>query len=127
MIQTLAATARLAALAVGLSAAPLAGATTFNTSDLETHGRWHSVTLTLGEERHFRALEQYSYSDTLLSLNFTPGSATCRGWRFASSSTSIRPRVGWPTWSRPTCGSITTPSITAWRSSSPSAVTAASM
>ncbi|MCG6656841.1 hypothetical protein HOP52_03490 [Halomonas campisalis] len=73
MIQTLAPTARFALLLAGLIAAPLAGATSFNTSDLEAHGRWHSVTLSLGDERHFRALEQHSYSDTLLSLNFTPG------------------------------------------------------
>lgn len=56
-----------------LLAVPLAHATNYNTSDIEVHGNWHSLTLSLGEERHFRALEQHSYSDSILSLNFTPG------------------------------------------------------
>ena len=46
---------------------------TFNTGDVETHGAWHSLTLTLGEERHFRAMEGRSYGDSLLSVNVTPG------------------------------------------------------
>jgi hypothetical protein len=60
-------------LLAGLATAPLAGATTFNTTDVEHHGQWQSLTLTLGDERHFRALEVNSYSDATLSLNFTPG------------------------------------------------------
>ncbi|MFO7647794.1 MULTISPECIES: hypothetical protein [Halomonas] len=52
---------------------PAAHATTFNTDDAATHGHWQSLTLSLGEERHYRALEAHSYSDSLLSLNFTPG------------------------------------------------------
>ncbi|PXX96413.1 hypothetical protein [Halomonas sp. LBP4] len=58
-------------LALGL-AAPVQ-ATTFNTGNVEAHGAWHSLTLTLGEERHFRAMEGQSYSDSLLSVNVTPG------------------------------------------------------
>jgi hypothetical protein len=49
-----------------------AAATTFNTSEAERHGHWQSLTLSLGEERHYRALEAHSYSDSWLSLNFTP-------------------------------------------------------
>lgn len=58
-------------IALGL-AAPVQ-ATTFNTGDVEAHGAWHSLTLTLGEERHFRAMEGKSYGDSLLSVNVTPG------------------------------------------------------
>ncbi|PMR74795.1 hypothetical protein C1H69_12135 [Billgrantia endophytica] len=54
-------------------ASPPAQATSFNTGDIEQHGNWHSLTLSLGNERHFRALEQHSYSDSILSLNYTPG------------------------------------------------------
>ena len=60
-------------LMAGLLAHQSATATTFNTSDMETHGHWQSLTLWLGDERHYRALEAFSYSDSLLSLNFTPG------------------------------------------------------
>ncbi|MCE8035071.1 hypothetical protein EKK97_00845 [Billgrantia tianxiuensis] len=60
-------------LLAGLAAAPLASATNYNVSDAEQHDSWHSVALTLGEERHFRALEQTSYSDTILSVNYTAG------------------------------------------------------
>lgn len=48
-------------------------ATHYNVSNVEAHELWHSVALTLGEERHFRALEQHSYSDTILSVNYTAG------------------------------------------------------
>ena len=50
-----------------------AAATNYNVGDVEQHDRWHSLSLSLGDERHFRALEQTSYSDTILSLNYTPG------------------------------------------------------
>ncbi|MCE8021783.1 hypothetical protein HOP51_16930 [Halomonas sp. MCCC 1A11036] len=60
-------------LLAGLVAAPLASATNYNVSDAEQHGNWHSVTLSLGDERHFRALEQTSYSDSILSVNYTAG------------------------------------------------------
>ena len=60
-------------LLASLLAAPLAHATNYNTSDIKSHGNWHSLTLSLGDERHFRALEQHSYSDSILSLNYTPG------------------------------------------------------
>ncbi|HAA45405.1 MAG: hypothetical protein XD36_0543 [Halomonas sp. 54_146] len=56
-----------------LSAAPLANAVTFNTESVDTHGHWQSMTLSLGDERHFRALETHSYSDATLSLNATAG------------------------------------------------------
>ncbi len=48
-------------------------ATHYNVSDAEAHELWHSVVLTLGEERHVRALQQHSYSDTILSVNYTTG------------------------------------------------------
>lgn len=60
-------------LLASLSSATLAVATTFNTANIEQHANWRSATLTLGEERHFRALEAHSYSDALLSLNYTVG------------------------------------------------------
>ncbi|MCC5881030.1 MAG: hypothetical protein JJU25_00130 [Halomonas sp.] len=55
-----------------LSASP-ALATNYNVSDIEAHENWHSLSLSLGDERHFRALEQHSYSDSILSVNYTPG------------------------------------------------------
>ncbi|QOR37168.1 hypothetical protein HNO52_00625 [Billgrantia diversa] len=58
---------------VGLALAGPASATNYNVSDAEQHENWHSVVLTLGEERHFRALEQTSYSDSILSFNYTAG------------------------------------------------------
>ncbi|WP_104203388.1 hypothetical protein [Billgrantia saliphila] len=63
----------LAPALVGLALAGPAVAINYNVDDIERHDDWHSVTLTLGEERHFRALEQTSYSDSILSVNFTPG------------------------------------------------------
>ncbi|RDB44248.1 hypothetical protein DU490_03060 [Halomonas sp. DQ26W] len=60
-------------LLASLLAAPLAHATNYNISDIQAHGQWHSLALSLGEERHFRALEQHSYSDSIISLNYTPG------------------------------------------------------
>ncbi|AMD00739.1 hypothetical protein [Halomonas chromatireducens] len=56
-----------------LAIASTALATNYNTSAVEPHGNWLSLTLSLGDERHFRALEQHSYSDSILSLNYTPG------------------------------------------------------
>lgn len=51
--------------------ASLASAATFNVQDAQTHGHWQSMALTLGSERHFRAVETHSYSDATLSLNAT--------------------------------------------------------
>ena len=51
--------------------APLASAATFNMQDVQTHGHWQSMALTLGNEHHFRAIETNSYSDATLSLNAT--------------------------------------------------------
>ncbi|WP_290784357.1 hypothetical protein [Halomonas sp.] len=48
-------------------------ATVYNTLDAEIHGQWQSLTLILGEERHYRALEGSSYSDAFFSVNATPG------------------------------------------------------
>ncbi|WP_240724548.1 hypothetical protein [Halomonas borealis] len=63
---------RLPALAaLGLAAPALAGS--LNTSDIQAHGDWHSLALQLGDEHHVRALEQHSYSDSVFSLNATPG------------------------------------------------------
>jgi hypothetical protein len=56
-----------------------ASAAIYNTVDAETHGQWQSLTLMLGEERHYRALEVGSYSDSLFSVNLTPG-ACDRPW-----------------------------------------------
>ncbi|MGJ7462266.1 hypothetical protein ACR80S_14300 [Halomonas sp. MA07-2] len=56
-----------------------ATAAVYNTLDAEAHGQWQSLTLVLGEERHYRALEASSYSDSLFSVNVTP--AACeRPW-----------------------------------------------
>ncbi|MDN3525431.1 hypothetical protein QWY79_09120 [Halomonas sabkhae] len=48
-------------------------AASFNTVDVQRHADWHSLRLTLGEERHVRAIEQSSYTDSVLSVNATPG------------------------------------------------------
>ncbi len=61
------------ALLAAFPFANVALATNYNVSDVEAHGHWHSVVLSLGEEHHFRALEQHSYSDSILSVNYTPG------------------------------------------------------
>ena len=66
-------------LASLLTAAIPASAAIYNTVDAETHGQWQSLTLTLGEERHYRALEGSSYSDSLFSVNLTPGACE-RPW-----------------------------------------------
>ncbi|SDI95076.1 hypothetical protein [Billgrantia gudaonensis] len=57
----------------GLLSGTPALATTFNAEALKRHENWQSAVLSLGEERHFRALEADSYSDTVLSLNHTAG------------------------------------------------------
>ncbi|MDN3554275.1 hypothetical protein QWY74_12545 [Halomonas almeriensis] len=62
----------LAGLLAWLLVAP-ALATSYNIRDAQPHGDWHSLRLTLGEERHVRAIEQSSYSDSVLSVNATPG------------------------------------------------------
>jgi len=56
-----------------LALAGAASATNFNTSDVLAHGAWHSLALSLGDERHWRAMEAESYSDSILSVNATPG------------------------------------------------------
>ncbi|PMR80966.1 hypothetical protein C1H70_07360 [Halomonas urumqiensis] len=61
------------ALLSALLAIPLANATTFNTTDIQRHEHWQSMTLTLGEETHWRAVEAHSYSDSHFSVNLTPG------------------------------------------------------
>ena len=48
-------------------------AATFNVSSTEPHGHWQSMALSLGDERHFRAVETHSYSDATLSVNTTQG------------------------------------------------------
>lgn len=54
-------------------AALMANAATFNTEDVVTHDHWQSMMLSLGDERHYRAVETHSYSDATLSLNTTAG------------------------------------------------------
>ncbi|WP_404376516.1 hypothetical protein [Vreelandella aquamarina] len=61
------------AAAMLLATAPPALAATFNVESMETHRHWQSMSLTLGEERHFRAVETHSYTDATLSLNTTQG------------------------------------------------------
>lgn len=64
----------VALLLATLSLAPVGAlAAIFNTQDAETHDEWQSLILVLGEERHYRALEGSSYSDSLFSVNVTPG------------------------------------------------------
>ncbi|WP_089703921.1 hypothetical protein [Vreelandella arcis] len=52
---------------------PSAHAVSFNVEDAQTHDHWQSMSLTLGDERHFRAVETHSYSDATLSVNATQG------------------------------------------------------
>jgi hypothetical protein len=60
-------------LALLLTLPAAAQATNYNTQEVEAHGAWHSLTLRLGEERHFRAMEGNTYADSLLSVNATAG------------------------------------------------------
>ncbi|WP_447045201.1 hypothetical protein [Vreelandella sp. H-I2] len=52
---------------------PAANAATFNTDEIDTHDHWQSLTLSLGGDQHYRAVEVHSYSDATLSLNATQG------------------------------------------------------
>lgn len=54
-------------------ATSMANAATFNTDDVVIHDHWQSMALSLGDERHYRAVETHSYSDATLSLNATSG------------------------------------------------------
>lgn len=56
-----------------LALAGAASATDYNTGDVQAHGGWHSLVLSLGEERHFRAIDQQSYSDAIFSVNASAG------------------------------------------------------
>lgn len=58
---------------VSLSLAGQAQAINFNTGDVESHGRWKSLVLSLGEDRYARALDESSYADSILSINARPG------------------------------------------------------
>ncbi|MGY4878861.1 hypothetical protein ACLUEY_13360 [Vreelandella aquamarina] len=51
----------------------LALATPYNVSNAQQHQHWQSMTLSLGDERHFRAVETHSYSDATFSVNATQG------------------------------------------------------
>lgn len=48
-------------------------AATFNIDALESHEHWQSMSLSLGDEQHYRAVETHSYSDATLSVNTTAG------------------------------------------------------
>ena len=62
------------AMAVPMMVAPfMVSAATFNTEDVVTHDHWQSMTLSLGGEHHYRAVETHSYSDATLSVNTTAG------------------------------------------------------
>ncbi|MBY6206114.1 MULTISPECIES: hypothetical protein [Halomonas] len=63
----------MAILVGALTSSQTVFATSFNTADGQRHQRWQSLTASLGGERHVRALEDTSYSDTLLSINATAG------------------------------------------------------
>ncbi|MDN6323368.1 MAG: hypothetical protein ACTHZY_02950 [Halomonas sp.] len=52
---------------------PVTNAATFNTDGVASHTHWQSMTLSLGGEQHYRAVETHSYSDATLSLNTSPG------------------------------------------------------
>ncbi|MFO8045551.1 MAG: hypothetical protein R6U30_06735 [Halomonas sp.] len=69
----------LVLLLATLMSPTIATAAVYNTLDAEAHGQWQSLTLALGEERHYRALEPHSYSDSLFSVNVTPGACE-RPW-----------------------------------------------
>lgn len=56
-----------------LSVAGQVQAIHFNTGDVESHGRWKSLVLSLGEDRYVRALDESSYADAILSINARPG------------------------------------------------------
>lgn len=56
-----------------MAVTPTTNAATFNTDEADSHGHWQSLTLALGGERHYRAVETHSYSDAALSLNTTQG------------------------------------------------------
>ncbi|MDQ7730870.1 hypothetical protein [Halomonas sp. SpR8] len=56
-----------------MAVTPATNAATFNTEDVASHDHWQSMTLSLGGEQHYRAVETHSYSDATLSLNTSPG------------------------------------------------------
>ncbi|WP_280552916.1 hypothetical protein [Halomonas sp. 25-S5] len=60
-------------LTICLLLAGPAAATDYNTGDVQAHGGWHSLVLSLGEDRHFRAIDQQSYSDAIFSVNASAG------------------------------------------------------
>lgn len=56
-----------------MAATPSANAATFNTDEVQSHEDWQSMTLSLSDEQHYRAVDASSYSDATLSLNATAG------------------------------------------------------
>ena len=63
----------LVAVLVGLALAWPVAAVQFNVAEVERHGAWQSMTLSLGEERLYRALEGNTYADAHFGVTFTPG------------------------------------------------------
>ena len=63
----------LVAALVGLALAWPVAAVQFNVAEVERHGAWQSMTLSLGEQRLYRALEGNTYADAHFSVTFTPG------------------------------------------------------
>lgn len=57
-----------------LSVTGQAQAIHYNTGDVESHGRWKSLMLTLGADRYARAMDESSYGDSMVSINAQPGS-----------------------------------------------------
>lgn len=60
-------------LTLCLTLAGTASAIDYNTGDIHAHGGWHSLVLSLGDARHFRAIDQQSYSDAIFSVNVSAG------------------------------------------------------
>lgn len=65
--------ASVAMVIFSMAVTPVANAATFNTEGVASHEHWQSMTLSLGGEQHYRAVETHSYSDATLSLNASPG------------------------------------------------------
>ena len=61
----------LVALSLAFSAP--AAALDYNTANARNHQGWRSLMVSLGEARHFRALDRRSYSDAVFSVNASAG------------------------------------------------------
>lgn len=64
------------ALISGLLISEASAAVDYNIAEQQQHQMWQSLVVSLGDETHIRAIENRSYSDTMLSVNVTPGYCT---------------------------------------------------